>query len=315
MKVDKGEFLLKGCSLTNNFELSFEALGIRFDTIPDNVEKLSKLRTELPLASETSKLTIIGNTEKEKLSEIAVNIINLLSIAIGRRVIFDRQVFWKQNTSNLVERAMSKNENEGEQIIPDFEINRYLTKTLPLWTNFTKAEKDDIFTITDYLNQTRHDFIEDRILRTVQAWECSANYWMPEPELSTDLIDLKERIKRTYQQWKDEKNYNDVDGELGKRLTTPFHQEQLMLRLDRLVTESRLNTSKINLNLKKLKNLRDQVAHTGRINIKGSEAIKDLQPGIRGLQLIVLRRLDYDGKVYGEKDGWRTIEDIKEYFV
>ena len=117
-----------------------------------------------------------------------------------------------------------------------------------------------------------------------------------------------------YRDWKNDRNYNDPDGELGKRLTAPLDQEKLMLRLERLLTDSGLNNNKIKLDLKVLKNLRDQVAHTGRIKINGSEAIKYLQPGIRGLQLIILRRLGFDGRVNVEKDGWSTIEDIKEYF-
>jgi hypothetical protein len=313
--VDKGEFLLKSYSTKNNIEFVFNGHKIKLTQNSDNIERLNKLTADLASTSETSSLTIGGPADKDRLRDVAVDIKNLLSIAIGRRVTFDRQIYWTGQTSSLVERPMSKNENEGEQIIPDFEIAKYLTTTLSTWTKLSKEQKDDIFTITDYLNQTRHDFIEDRILRTVQAWECSAFNWTQETELPNDLVDLKERIKATYRTWKSEKNYNDINGELGTRLTAPLDQEKLMLRLEKLITDSKLNTTKIKLDLKVLKNLRDEVAHTGRIKIKGSEAIKYLQPGINGLQLIILRRLGFDGKVNGEKDGWATIEDIKEYFV
>lgn len=313
--VDKGEFLLKSYSTKNDIEFSFNGHAIKLIPNSDNAKRLNKLTTELAFASETSSLTIDGPADKDKLRDVAVDIKNLLSIAIGKRVTFDRQIYWTGQDSSPVEMQMSKNENEGEQIIPDFEIARYLTTTLPTWTKLSKEQKNDIFTITDYLNQTRHDFIEDRILRTVQAWECSAFNWTQEPDLPNDLIDLREKIKATYRTWKNEKNYNDINGELGTRLTTPLDQEKLMLRLERLIKDSGLNTSKIKLDLKVLKDLRDQVAHTGRIKIKGSEAIKYLQPGINGLQLIILRRLGFDGKVNGEKDRWATIEDIKEYFV
>lgn len=307
--------MLKSYLTKNSIEFVFNGLKIKLTPNSDNVDKLNKLTTDLASISETSSLTIDGPADEDRLRNVAVDIKNLLSIAIGRRVIFDRQIYWTGKTSSLVERPMSKNENEGEQIIPDFEISKYLTTTLPTWTELSKEQKDAIFTITDYLNQTRHDFIEDRILRTVQAWECSAFNWTEETELPNDLVDLKERIKTTYRTWKSEKNYNDINGELGTRLTASLDQEKLMLRLEKLVTDSKLNTGKIKLDLKVLKDLRDQVAHTGRIKIKGSEAIKFLQPGISGLQLIILKRLGYDGKVNGEKNGWATIEDIKEYFV
>jgi hypothetical protein len=312
--VDKADFLLKSYSVEGTVELSFDGYEIKLISNADNVDRLTKLKAELALTSEISSLAIMGPADEEKLRDIAVDVKNLLSIAIGRKVTFDRQIFWTGQTSRLVERAMNKNENEGEQIIPDFEIAKYLLTTLPTWTRLSKVEKDNLFTITDYLNQTRHGFIEDRILRTVQAWECSAGYWTQEPDLPSDLIDLKERIGTMYRAWKIDKNYIDIDGELGTRLTTPIDQEKLLLRLERLVTDSRLNTSKINLDLKILKKLRDQVAHTGRIRISGSEAIRYLQPGICGLQLIILRRLGFDGRVCGGKDGWNTIDEIKDYF-
>lgn len=253
--VDRGEFFLKGHSFKRPIEFSFNGYKIELTNNRENAEQLSMLKMKLALASETSNLTITGPAEEVSLRDVAVDIKNLLSIAIGRRIIFDRQVYRTGHSQNLVEKVMSKNENEGEQIIPDFEISSYLNTTLPVWSNFTKSQKDDIFTVTDYLNQTRHDFIEDRILRTVQAWECSANYWIQEPTLSDDLIALRERIKDTFKTWKNEKNYSDVDGELGKRLTSPLDQEKLMLRLDRLISESRLDVAKINLNLKVLKKL------------------------------------------------------------
>ena len=79
-------------------------------------------------------------------------------------------------------------------------------------------------------------------------------------------------------------------------MISPLDQEKLMLRLDKLIGQSGLRVEKIGLNLHMLKTLRDQVAHTGRIKIKGDDAIKYLQPGINGLQLILLRRLGYEGK-------------------
>jgi hypothetical protein len=98
-------------------------------------------------------------------------------------------------------------------------------------------------------------------------------------------------------------------------LTGPLDQEKLMMRLDKLVKDCGLLTEKIGLNLKGLKDLRDKVAHTGRIKITGAEAIEYLMPGVRGLQLILLRRLGYNGLINGIKNNWRTIDKIDEYFV
>lgn len=59
-----------------------------------------------------------------------------------------------------------------------------------------------------------------------------------------------------------------------------------------LVKETGIIAEKINLDLRKLKNLRDLVVHTGKINMTGEEAIKLLNLGVKGLQLILLKNLD-----------------------
>ena len=312
--VDKGEFFLKGYTYKQPITFPFGGQTIQLYANLINHEKLTRLKSEESEVSETGILKILGLNDKEKLRDIAVDIKNLLSIGLGKTIIFDRQTYWIGEAYETIEELMNKNENQGERIIPDFEIKNYLEQVLPNWVNYSKIQKDDIFTITDYLNQTRHGHIEDRILRTVQAWECAANYWVEEMELSEDLKELREKIKSTYKQWKIDKEYIDINGELGRRLTSPLDQEKLMLRLDKLIKVSGLITSKINLDLKRLKDLRDKVAHTGRIDITGREAIKFLQPGIKGLQLLLLKRIGYDGYVNGEKDGYVTRSKINEYF-
>lgn len=312
--VDKGEFFLKGYNLNQPVNLSYSGQTITIETDTSAVVYSEKLKKEGNKV-ETAKLTIAGTNEKETLRQLAIDIKNILSIGLGKRVIFDRQVYSSNEQSEQVEKEMSKNENQGEQIIPDFEIRKYLEQVLPAWNALSKREKDDIFTITDYLNQTRHDFIEDRILRTIQAWECAANYWIKDVELSNELKDLREKIKETYKQWKTEAGYKDEDGELGKRLTSVIDQEKLLIRLNKLVNENQLKPDKIELDLKKLKDLRDLVAHTGRINIPGTEAVYLLQRGITGLQLILLRRLGYTGQVIAVKGYHESIIPMSESFV
>jgi hypothetical protein len=311
----KGEFFLKGYFVKQS--ISFEYIGqvVQLVRNEENVVRFEELKTEEDTVSETGVLRIDSINHNEQKHELAINIKNLLSIALGQRIIFDRQRYWTGNTFTSEERVMANSPNRGDQIVPDFEIENYLQSTLPFWTKCTKKEKDEIFIVTDYLNQTKNDFIEDRILRTVQAWECAANYWVSELELTDDLKDLKERVKRTYKQWKIDKEYIDKDGELGQRLTGPLDQQKLMLRLDKLTKDCGLSTDKIGLNLRRLKDLRDLVAHTGQINMSGAEAIDHLMPGVRALQLILLRRLGYRGLVNGIKNNWRTFNEIDEYFM
>ena len=186
--VDRGEFFLKSYSINQVITIRFNGQTIQLSTDPIKLDKSEKLKIELNDLSETGTLLICGLNDKKVLLNLAIDIKNLLSLALGKRIIFDKQVYWSGEGSESIERQMSKNENEGEQIIPDFEIMNFLEKTLPKWTEYSKQEKDDIYTITDYLNQTKHDFIEDRILRTVQACECASNYWLKTVDLPIELL-------------------------------------------------------------------------------------------------------------------------------
>lgn len=310
----KADFFLKDYSINKDVLINYEGINLSIESDKRKVDNLIELKQSLEKNSETATLRITDSHSKEKSLDLAIDIKNLLSIGLGKRITFDRQLYWKDNSFEEVEKSMSKNHNMGEQIVPDFEIENYLNSTLVNWRRFSKKEKDDIFIITDYLNQTKIDFIEDRILKTVQAWECAAMYWQEEIELSEDLKDLKAKLKNTFNNWKTEKEFNDFNGELGTRILSSIEQEKLLLRLNQLVTNATLKTNTISLNLRALKTLRDAVVHTGRINISSSEAIEALEPGVFGLQLLLLKKLGYNGLVMAGKDGSRTFEKLESYF-
>lgn len=233
---------------------------------------------------------------------------------MGQRIIFNKQSYWINDTQTIVNKEMSESNNLGVQIIPDSEIENFLNKTLPKWSELTKVEKTDYFIVTDYLNQTREDFIEDRILKTMQAWECSANYWTNSVELTPDLKELEKRIIKTYKDWTKEINYNDINGEIGTNLKISLNQEKLISRLDKFILESNFNKQTINLNLRELKKMRDLVVHQGKITTTGEQAIDILESGIKALQIIILKRLGYDGLVIDSKNKWRVFNKIDEYF-
>ena len=46
----------------------------------------------------------------------------------------------------------------------------------------------------------------------------------------------------------------------------------------------------------------------------GEEAIKLLEPGVKGLQLILLKKLGYDGLINDSKNNWRTMDKLDLYF-
>ena len=207
--------------------------------------------------------------------------------------------------------------NSGFPIIPDFELEKYLLETLPTWKGLSKKERDDLFVIFDYLNQSRDGFLEDRIFRIAQAWESLTDSWKVEIDLPLPLENLIEDLKTTYKNWrkKDNNDLLDPEGEIGNKVTSAIRQEKLLLKLERLTSMSNLDVASLNLDFRKLKSLRDQVAHTGKIKIAGEDAIGALESAIKGLQIILLMKLGYRGKIISSKDGWKTFVDISDYMV
>ena len=87
-----------------------------------------------------------------------------------------------------------------------------------------------------------------------------------------------------------------------------------MAKYDKIIEDSQLDINSINLDFRGLKSLRDKVAHTGKIDVNSQKAYELLQPGVFGLQLVLLKRLGYNDLVYGSKDNFRTTEKFETYF-
>lgn len=311
--IDKAEFFLKNYLSEHNVQLSFNNQILKIETDDNKFEEYKKLKDKLSNYS-FAKLTILNNQDDDESLKLAIDIKNLLSLALGRRIIFDNQSYWHNENERKVNRKMENNCNNGVQIIHDSKIENFLIKTLPKWSVLSEPEKTNYYIIINYLNQTRKDFIDDGILRTMQAWECAANYWTNKVELSDDFKELQKRINKTFKDWKKDFEYIDENGEMGANLKMPLNQEKLLLRLEKFIAESNLNIQAINPNLRELKKMRDLVAHQGKIKNSGIEANHILEPCIKALQLIVLKRLGYDGTIIDSKNNYRTFDKIERYF-
>jgi hypothetical protein len=307
--TEKSEFYLRNYLAKENIEFNYESQIIKIDFQKDKFEKHNEFNN-----SDYTILSINKLQKKEDSLNLAIDLKNLLSFALGKRIIFNKQSYFLDEKETVINKEMVESSNSGPQIIPDLEIKDFLLNSLPIWRKLSNSEKNNFYTIFDYLNQTREGFIEDRILRTLQAWECSANYWTDEVELSDDFKDLKKRISETFKHWKKETGYIDTNGALGSSYKSVLEQEKLMLRLENFISENKLNKECFNLDLKKMKNMRDSVVHQGKIDITGNSAIEILEPCIKSLQLIILKKLNYNGLIIDSKNNWRTDNNINNYF-
>lgn len=193
--VCKTEFLLKNYFCSNRIEFSFlqEKILIEYDSKKD--DEIRRIKTELESNSETGLLTLFNKKNHEESKKLAIDIILLLSLALGENIIFDKFIFREDLINESFEKKMVVTANKGQQIIPNERIKQFLEKTLPIYVNLSDIEKNEFFVIINYLNQTSESHIEDRILRMAQAWECAAMYWGKEKIVLTDeLLDLREKI-------------------------------------------------------------------------------------------------------------------------
>ena len=60
--------------------------------------------------------------------------------------------------------------------------------------------------------------------------------------------------------------------------------------------------------------MRDSVVHQGKIDLAGENSIKIIEPAIKSLQIIILKKLNYSGLIIDSKDNWRTYIKIDNYF-
>ncbi len=309
------EFYLKNINTSLSHTFKFKNSEIQIVSNDNHIKQIDDFNSEGNPILETGILRINGLTNREENLKLAQTIRNLMSLALGRDIIFDRQKFTVDNEESQVFKKMSDPINEGIQIVPEFCLEEYLTKTIPKWQSQSKDEENALFVAINYLNQTKNSFIEDRILKVTQAWESLAEFWKIESELDERLLKLKGQLKDVYKKWRSENDVSDIDvsGQIGSKISSSINQEKLLGKLEGLTTRFQLNKSKLNLELKELKSLRDQVAHTGRINMSGKEALPILKSAIKGLQIIILDHLGYDGLVIYHKDGWRTFEKLEEF--
>jgi hypothetical protein len=311
----KAEFYLKNLNTSLSSTFKFGNSEIQIASNDDHIKEMANFLSEGNPTLETGILRIDGLTDQEENLKLAQTIRHLMSLALGRNIIFDRQVFKDYNEESQVFRKMSDPINEGVQIVPEFCIDEYLIKTIPNWQSQSKDEEKALFVAINYLNQTKNSYIEDRILKVSQAWESLAEFWKIESDLDDRLLQLNNQLRDAYKKWREENDVSDIDdsGHIGSKISSSINQEKLLSKLEGLATRFRLNKSKLNLKFKELKSLRDQVAHTGRINISGKEAYPILESALKGLQIIILDHLGYDGLVIYHKDGWRTFEKMEEF--
>lgn len=313
MQLKESKFFLKNYPHQTGVQVTGKEYEITITSLSGKFRNLQRLKAENESSRETAVLILSKIKSESEALSLAQDVKNLLQLACAHRVIFDRQEYVYEMKPITIHKKMSDNISFGYQIIHEQDLNQFLSESLDNWSNLNIAEKDALSASINYLNQTYEDFIDDRILKTVQAWESIANFWKIENDLDPEMLDLRNRVLSAYKQWRKENPLKDPSGQIGSSLARSIDQQKLITRLENLAHKYNLDTEKINLDFKRLIPLRDNVAHDARIDQKGSEVIDLMESAIKGLQIVILVSLGYKGKVIPNTVGIPERNDISEF--
>jgi len=292
--ADKIEFYI-----TNLFELnhsfSFEGFNINISSSIEPILQRISIYWRLPQVASIITLEKKGETIDEYL-----NIINFLmipiSVATGRHISFGIQHIYNENRNYKALHNHYSSCNFIEQIVPETSLNAFISSGLGKVKNLEHNKYLDLKTINEYLNETDHGYLDDRILRLVQCWEILANSWIKsKPKLTIEIQNLKSEIKKALKEW--HKKYPDLDKDrlLDDRLHKALEWEKSISLLEGILKDFKLDNDILKINFPRLIKLRNSVAHSGRFG--DEDTLQDLLKGQFGLRLLILRIFGYEGEV------------------
>jgi hypothetical protein len=303
--------------LTGYFDGKFALVhnGWDINTIPcqnpENAQELAK-KWRCPVEGMVLQLRREDSTMDQH-RDFAGVVMTLLSLASGTGVSCDRHFFRWADEEIEIWRLMTGDEIGPGPIVLEFEMGRFLEQTLPAWEGLSQKQRKAIRLAVHHINQSALGYIDTRLFHIVTPWEFLAEAWGVHGELHDSLASLRSRLQQARRQWIVDHRDSDHDGFWGSRISSMFEWPKLKDGIERLAASFGLDLGRMGVNLNMLKQERDSVAHSGKLSehLAGSSKTIDLLiTGQYCLQLLLLRMLGYQGRVYHATGGWKTIVDI-----
>ncbi len=287
----------------------------------ERVALVAKRRSKawgIPLEGLKLKLVNILKSSNEY-HEKAQEIMLLLSLATGSGVTSYRHIVnWDNQEEIEVWRKMTGDEIGPGPIIPAFKLGEFLKQALPIWREWNSKKKSDARLAIIYINLSATGYLDTRLFQISQAWEFLASSWMPGGVRTNLESDLQKKIKAGYREWKEDNPEADPEGYWGTRITFPFKWPKAKRQIESLVESQRIDLSKIGLDFEALKEVRDSVAHTGKMRNQERPKKKDTYQLLLSaqfcLQLLLLAELGYSGLVFTSNEDQRSEVPIENYF-
>jgi len=249
--------------------------------------------------------------------EMFYTIARLLTLASGEGVTAHRRIVtWESGEEIETWRVATGDEPGPGTLIPENCLNEFLAQSFGQWQSWSKDDQALATRVLSYLNMSTVGYLDVRLFHVMQALESLANAWLVAPALSDELQSLRQGFLDTYRDWRDPPA-KDPDGFWGSRICSIFDWARLRQQLEELFTSMCIDLDKLELDLGVLKKARDGVGHSGilpeELGGNPTDALRHLQTAQLALQLLLLSKLGYSGKLCDRRADWVQIVDRDQF--
>jgi len=278
-----------------NLSFSFHGYTIEIKSDRESIKERISLYWKLPQVGSVITVTKPNDPIEEYL-KIINYVLWIISLATGRHLSFGIQHIFNEERNYKAIHNNFSSYNFIREIIPSNSIKHLLSKGLVILNGYDKSNLVDFRTVLEYLNETDHGYLDDRILRIVQCWEIVSSTWNNRKQnLSPEVAELKNSLKQTLKEWHKKFPEFDKDGLVGDRLHKGLEWDKVINLLKGTLIKFNIDNSAVKIDFPKLIKLRNSVAHKGRFG--DEDALDDLIKAQFGIRLVLLRILGYDGQI------------------
>ena len=244
-------------------------------------------------------------------------ITRLLTLASGEGVTAHRRIVnWESGEQAEIWRVATGDEIGPGMLIPEACLEEFLAQSYNEWKSWSKDDQALAARVLSYLNMSTAGYLDVRLFHVMQALESLANEWLETPALSEKLQTLRQCLLDAYRGWRDPAD-KDPDGFWGSRIGFIFDWARLRQKLEELFASMGIDLGKLDLDLSILKKARDGVGHSGilpeELGENPTDALRHLQAGQLALQLLLLFRLGYSGKLRDRRSDWARTLDMDQF--
>ena len=284
-------------------------LAISEDPKAKHAESIAK-RWRLPFEGVTLKLTCLQSSPEDH-KKMAILVMTLATLALGTGVSSHRNILYSESTAYETWRFMTGDEKGLGPVIPSHKLESYLAVALPTFESLSADKQARLRLGITYINLSESGYLDTRLLTILQAWEFLALTWVDRKPLPSDLLSLRSRLKNMLKDWRRDHVTSDLDGFWGSRILSSLDWARLNDQLKDFAAMWDVDLDKIGADLAILRQMRNAVAHAGKLPDELSTSSEDrynlLRNARHALRLVLLRVLGYEDLVVVNKGGWKGI--------